>query len=150
MAAHPDDIARIRRWFERLAHHVGEVDFAGARPLFADDLVAFGTVAEFVTGRAAVEQAQWRNVWPHIDGFCWRPDIRAIVAADRLSATGMAVFDSTGYGAEGRAYARPGRATVAFRRAGVDADWLAQHTHMSLFPGVPTRSFKGKPEKAAR
>jgi ketosteroid isomerase-like protein len=148
-APHGDDAARIRHWFERLARHVGAVDFAGARPLFAEDLIAFGTVAEFVTGRAAVEQAQWRSVWPHIDGFRWRPDIRALVAADRLSAVGMAVFDSTGYGADGKPYDRPGRASVAFRRLHLDTDWLAAHTHMSLFPGVPTRSFKGKPEKPA-
>ena len=139
----------FRSWFERLARHVDAVDFAGARPLFAEDLIAFGTVAEFVTGRVAVEQAQWRNVWPHIDGFRWRPDIRALVAADRLSAVGMAVFDSTGYAADGKPYDRPGRATVAFRRGQLEADWIAAHTHMSLFPGVPTRSFKGKPEKPA-
>ena len=148
-APQDDDAARIRQWFERLAQQVGAVDFAGARPLFAADLVAFGTVAEFVTGRDAVEAAQWRSVWPHIDGFRWRPDIRTLVAADRLSAVGLAVFDSIGYDADGRPYDRPGRATVAFRRPQLGVDWQAAHTHMSLFPGVPTRSFKGKPEKPA-
>ena len=29
----------------------------------------------------------------------------------------------------------------------VGAPWLAQHTHLSLFRDVPTRSFKSKPEK---
>jgi hypothetical protein len=32
-------------------------------------------------------------------------------------------------------------------RPGKDAPWLAQHTHLSLFRDVPTRSFKSKPEK---
>ncbi|HLI11378.1 MAG TPA: nuclear transport factor 2 family protein [Alphaproteobacteria bacterium] len=145
--AHEEDVARIRRWFERLAQHVREVDFAGARPLFAPDFVAFGTFSDFVEVREKVEEAQWRNVWPHIDGFRWRPDIRAIVSADRLTAVGMAVFDSTGYAADGKPYDRPGRATVAFVRRGVSEDWVAQHTHMSLFRGVPSRSFKHKPEK---
>jgi ketosteroid isomerase-like protein len=144
---HKEDVERIRRWFERLAAQVRAVDFAGARDLFAADLVAFGTFSYFVTGRDAVELAQWRNVWPHIDDFRWRPDIRALIAADRLSAVGMAIFDSTGYAPDGTPYDRPGRATVAFARHGPTEDWVAQHTHMSLFRDVPTRSAKGKPEK---
>jgi hypothetical protein len=36
---------------------------------------------------------------------------------------------------------------VVFVRASADAPWLAQHTHLSLFRDVPTRSFKNKPEK---
>jgi hypothetical protein len=34
-----------------------------------------------------------------------------------------------------------------FVRANTDAPWVAQHTHLSLFRDVPTRSFKSKPEK---
>jgi ketosteroid isomerase-like protein len=144
---HPDDVARVKAWFELLAAHVREVDFVGARPIFAPDMVAFGTFTDFMTGRDAAEQQQWRNVWPHIDGFRWRPDIKAIVSPDRLQAVGMGVFDSTGYGQDGTPYDRPGRATVVFVRPATDAPWLAQHTHLSLFRDVPTRSFKSKPEK---
>jgi ketosteroid isomerase-like protein len=147
--ANEDDIARIRRWFERLAHHVRAVDFAGARPIFAPDMIAFGTFTDFMVGREKVEGEQWRNVWPHIDEFRWRPDIRAIVSPDRLTAIGMAIFDSSGYAADGSPYSRPGRATVVFGRTEVGEDWLALHTHMSLFRDVPTRSFKGKPEGRA-
>jgi hypothetical protein len=142
-----DDAARIRAWFERLAGHVREVDFAGARPIFAAGLVAFGTFTDFVTERDQVEVAQWRNVWPHIDNFRWRPDIRCIVSADRRTAIGMGVFDSIGYRKDGTAYDRPGRATVVFCRSDLSADWVAQHTHMSLFRDVPTQSFKSKPPK---
>jgi ketosteroid isomerase-like protein len=141
------DEAGVRRWFETLAAHVQAVDFAGARAIFAPDMVAFGTFTDFMTGREAAERAQWRNVWPHIDGFRWRPDIRAIVSPDRLQAVGMGVFDSTGYHEDGSPYERPGRATVVFVRDSVDAPWTAQHTHMSLFRDVPTRSFKGKAER---
>jgi ketosteroid isomerase-like protein len=144
-----EDATRVRRWFERLAEHVRAVDFAGARPIFAEDMIAFGTFTDFMTGRDNAEAKQWRNVWPHIDGFRWRPDIRVIVSPDRLTAVGMAIFDSTGYGQDGRPYERPGRATVVFSRRHVRDDWVAQHTHMSLVPGVPTRSFKNKPEKRA-
>jgi hypothetical protein len=109
-AVHPDDIAGVTAWFETLAAHVREVDFTGARPIFAPDMVAFGTFTDFMTGRDAAEQQQWRNVWPHIDGFRWRPDIRAIVSPDRLQAVGMGIFDSTGYRQDSTPYDRPGRA----------------------------------------
>jgi ketosteroid isomerase-like protein len=146
-ASDPDDIARVKTWFEALAAHVREVDFAGARPIFAPDMIAFGTFTAFMTGRDAAEQQQWRNVWPHIDNFRWRPDIRAIVSPDRLQAIGMGVFDSIGYHQDGTPYDRPGRATVGFVRTSTQAPWLAQHTHLSLFRDVPTRSYKSKPEK---
>jgi ketosteroid isomerase-like protein len=145
--AHEKDVADVRRWFETLAAHVREVDFTGARPIFAPDMVAFGTFTDFMTGREAAERQQWRNVWQHIDGFRFRPDIRAIVSPDRLHAVGMAIFDSTGYRQDGTPYDRPGRATVAFTRERVGDAWLAQHTHLSLFRDVPTRSFRNKPEK---
>jgi ketosteroid isomerase-like protein len=146
-AVHPDDMAGVKAWFETLAAHVREVDFAGARPIFAPDMIAFGTFTDFMTGRDAAEQQQWRNVWPHIDNFHWRPDIKAIVSPDRLQSVGMGVFDSTGYQQDGTPYDRPGRATVVFARDTVALPWLAQHTHLSLFRDVPTRSFKNKPEK---
>src|SRR5258708_13426682 len=69
----PDDLARIAAWFERLAEHVRAVDFAGARPLFAIDMIAFGTFTDFVDGRDDVEAAQWRNVCPFIAGSPCRP-----------------------------------------------------------------------------
>ena len=144
---HPDDLAGVNAWFETLASHVRDVDFIGARPIFAPDMIAFGTFTDFMTGRDVAEQQQWRNVWPHIDDFRWRPDIRAIVSPDRLQAVGMGVFDSTGYRQDGTSYDRPGRATVVFVRNAIGAPWLAQHTHLSLFRDIPTRSFKSKPEK---
>jgi len=58
------------------------------------------------------------------------------------------VFDSTGYARDGTGYDRQGRATVAFAREQVADDWVARHTHMSLFRDVPTQSFKNKPPKS--
>jgi ketosteroid isomerase-like protein len=146
-AVQPDDLAGVKTWFETLAAHVREVDYIGARSIFAPDMIAFGTFTDFMTGRDVAEQQQWRNVWSHIDEFRFRSDIRAIVSPDRLQAVGMAIFDSTGYRQDGTSYERPGRATVVFVRDNVGASWLAQHTHLSLFRDVPTRSFKSKPEK---
>jgi ketosteroid isomerase-like protein len=139
-----DDLAKVKAWFELLSSHVRAVDYAGARPIFADDMIAFGTFENFITGRDQVEAAQWRSVWGVTSGFRFRmDDVRAIVSADRLTAIGMAVFDSTGYHEDGTAYERPGRTTVALSRRKIGEDWIADHTHMSLFRDVPSRSFGG-------
>ena len=136
-----DDLEGVRRWFRALGECVEAVDFAAAHRLFAPDLVAFGTVADFVVGRDYAEREQWRLVWPAIDRFRWRLDgVRALVAPDRLMAVGLAVFDSTGYTPEGHPYDRPGRATVALARAAIGDDWIATHSHMSLFRGTPATS----------
>jgi ketosteroid isomerase-like protein len=117
MAEQDDDVALIRRWFRTLQVCVQTVDFAGSRPLFADDLITFGTYAAFTSGREATEHEQWRHVWGHIDRFRWHlDDLRTIVSGDRLTAVGMAVFESTGYTDNGKAFDRPGRATVVLGR----------------------------------
>jgi ketosteroid isomerase-like protein len=147
MAEHDDDVALIRRWFQKLQLCIQTVDFVGSRSLFADDIITFGTFAAFTLGRAATEQEQWRHVWGHIDQFRWRLDnLRTLVSGDQLTAVGMAVFESTGYTEDGRAFDRPGRATVVLGRQAVGEERVAQHTHVSLFPGTPSRSFGSKRE----
>src|SRR3954453_8716022 len=138
----PEDLALVKKWFRRLSEQVRAVDFAGAHPLFADDMIAFGTFENFITGREAAERAQWRNVWPVTSDFRFRlDDIHAIVSPDRLNAIGMGVLDSTGYHQDGTPYDRPGRTPVALSPARIGDDWVAVHTHMSLFRDVPSRSF---------
>jgi len=137
----PDDLERVKKWFRRLSEQVQAVDFAGAHPLFAEDMIAFGTFENFITGREAAERAQWRNVWPVTSGFRFREDdIRAIVSPDRLTAIGMGVFDSTGYQEDGTPYERPGRTTVALSRRRICEVCDADLTHMTLFSDVPRRS----------
>jgi ketosteroid isomerase-like protein len=149
MDGREDDVALIQRWFERLQLQVESVDFVGARPLFAEDMIAFGTVTAFVIGRDAAEKEQWRSVWSRIDQLRWRlDDLHTIISGDRLTAVAMVVFDSTGYSDDGKPYDRPGRATVVLARTAIGDEWVAQHTHMSLFRDVPTRSFGTKPEKS--
>ena len=148
MSGREEDVALIRRWFQRLTDYVQSVDYVGARQLFAENLIAFGTFADFVTGREAIEKQQWRNIWGTIDHFrCRLDDMRTIVSADRLTAVGIIIFDSTGYNEDSAPHDRPGRATVVFGRAAIGADWVAQHTHFSLFRGIPGRSFGNKPER---
>jgi ketosteroid isomerase-like protein len=147
MAEQDDDVALIRRWFQKLQLSIQAVDFVGSRTLFADDIITFGTFAAFTVGREATEQEQWRHVWSHIDQFRWHlDDLRTLISGDRLTGVGMAVFESTGYSEDGKAFDRPGRATVVLGRKAAGEEWIAQHTHVSLFPGTPSRSFGTKRE----
>ena len=138
---HPDDLAKVKTWFRSLADCVQAIDYPAARPLFAEDMLAFGTFTDFVGERDHVEREQWRKVWGTIRNFRWRlDDIEAIVATDRLSAVGIGIFDSDGFNADGQRYDRRGRATIAFARAKAGDPWVAVHSHMSLFRGTPDRS----------
>jgi ketosteroid isomerase-like protein len=148
MDAPEDDLALVRRWFQRLQLCVQTVDFVGSRPLFAEDVITFGTYTAFTIGRDATETEQWRHVWGQIDQFRWRlDDLRTLISGDRLTAVAMAVFESTGYTEDGKPFDRPGRATVVLGRQTVGEEWLAQHTHVSLFPGTPSRSFGSRQKR---
>ena len=137
----PSDLSLVRQWFKSLQDCVQAVDYRAAYPLFAADMVAFGTFSDFVAGRDKVAREQWRNVWPTIRNFRWRlPGVKAIVSPDRLSAVGLAVWDSDGFHAGGARFNRRGRATVVFARKAAGRPWVAVHTHMSLFKGTPGRS----------
>ena len=126
-----DAIAPLQEWLRALQACVQAVDFAAGRTLFAEDIVAFGTVAPFVTGLDAVEREQWRHVWPVIRDFTIDVEgARGAVTGDR--AWVAAVWDSRGRRPDGSWFRRPGRCTIAFERRG--GRWLATHTHFSLVP----------------
>jgi ketosteroid isomerase-like protein len=137
-----DDLAAVRAWFDTLARHCRAVDYAGARPIFAEDMIAFGTFTAFMEGRDLAEQKQWRNVWGTIRNFRYDlKEVEAIVSADRLTAVGMAVWQSDGFYPNGDPFDRPGRTTVVLGRQKVGDPFVAVHTHMSLFRGTPDQSF---------
>jgi ketosteroid isomerase-like protein len=126
-----DELAPLREWLRAWQTCVRAVDFAAGRKLCAEDIVAFGTVAPFVTGLDVVEREQWRNVWPVIRDFTIDVDnARGALTGDRgwLAAT----WDSRGRRGDGTLFPRPGRCTIAFERR--DGRWLATHTHFSLVP----------------
>jgi ketosteroid isomerase-like protein len=109
---HPDDLAAVRAWFDSLSKHCRAVDYEAARPIFADDMIAFGTFTDFMHGRELAEQKQWRNVWGTIRNFRYDLDkIEAIVSGDRLTAVGMAVWQSDGFHPNGDPSGRPGLTT---------------------------------------
>jgi ketosteroid isomerase-like protein len=137
----PEDLAAVRTWFDTLSTHCRAVDYEGARPIFADDMIAFGTFTDFMHGRELAEQKQWRNVWGTIRNFRYDlGKVEAIVSADRLTAVGMGVWQSDGFYPNGDKFERPGRTTVVLGRHKVGDPFVATHTHMSLFRGTPDAS----------
>ncbi|MCB1743317.1 MAG: nuclear transport factor 2 family protein [Gammaproteobacteria bacterium] len=137
-----DDHASVRAWFQRWGACVREVDMQGARPLFADDVIGFGTYKDFVDGLDALCDGQWTSIWPTIADFEFRLDtLRTQLSADRCMAVGMILWSSTGFAADGAPYDRPGRATVTLTRASPESAWLGRHTHFSLFPHERKLSF---------
>jgi ketosteroid isomerase-like protein len=126
-----DEIHVLETWLREMQGCVRAVDYDRAEKIFADDVVGFGTFEGMATGRQALRAAQWSHVWPAIRDFTFRLDQLRSGVEDSL-AWGACPWDSIGRLAEGAAFSRPGRMTVILeRRAG---QWLAVHTHFSLFP----------------
>src|SRR5919199_2878833 len=127
-----------RDWLGEMQACVHSVDYARARPLFAPDVVAFGTFAEIVSGRDRLEREQWRNVWPTIREFTFRLDELHCIGTDQ----GLCVivpWDSVGQRDQGQTFNRPGRATLVLVRDG--GRWVAKHSHFSLAPSpAPARA----------
>jgi ketosteroid isomerase-like protein len=130
--------AAMEAWFRTLERCVRAVDYDTARSIFAPDVVAFGTRADVVRGIERLQVDQWSGVWPTIRGFTF--DLSQL-QWDWSGQSGWAVvtWTSTGFHPDGRPFARPGRATVIFVPSG--GTLLAAHTHFSLAPGTPPRSY---------
>lgn len=146
---HSDDRRSVVAFFDRWGAHVAALEFAPARAMFAPDMVAFGTFADFVVGIDAVERDQWRQVWPMIANFRFATEHTHVdVSPDRLMATAAVPWTSTGFDGDGKPFERNGRSTVTLRRTGLDAPWRGVHTHFSLNRGTPGRSH-GRPTAVA-
>ena len=140
--ATPEQHDEIKSWFDEWSGYVAAVDFESARPLFHPEVVGFGTYMEYVRGLEHLEAQQWRSIWGTIADFRFASEhLICGVSSDELQAWGITPWTSTGFHEDGTSYERPGRATVLFVRASSDAPWLAIHTHISLSPGTPQRSY---------
>jgi ketosteroid isomerase-like protein len=120
-----------RTFLTEMQECVRGVDFERARPLFADDVVAFGTFAAVVEGRDRLEREQWRNVWPNIRDFTFRLDELHALGTESWICV-IVPWDSIGQRADGESFSRPGRATLVLSRRG--NQWVATHSHFSLAP----------------
>jgi ketosteroid isomerase-like protein len=126
-----DTGAILRAWLERFAACVRAKDFDAARPMIAEDVVSFGTRANVVAGRENLITQQWRHIWPTIEGFAFDLDtLHWQQSGDHAWA--VLTWNSTGFRPDGTPFPRPGRATFTFAHR--DGQWLATHTHFSLYP----------------
>ena len=142
-----DCLEAAREWFRRLSEACTSVDYEAGRRIFASDVASFGTKADIVTGLDPLQRNQWEGIWPNIADF--RVDLESVVGGGSgNTAWGIATWTSTGFHEDGTSFHRPGRATVVLERrkthAAPDGEWLAVHTHFSLNPGTPQRTFGRK------
>jgi ketosteroid isomerase-like protein len=136
------DRRSVADWISAWGREVAAADIAAGRQRFTPELSAFGTHADVVRGRDAVEEQQWSKIWPAIEDFAFDVgDLDVIVSPDRRQAVAAVTWSSTGIGEDGHHFRRPGRATIVLTRADVAAPWVGVHTHMSLARGVPDRTY---------
>ncbi len=143
-----EDRRSIAAWFVKWASLVAAVDFKRVREMFAEDAIAFGSKVEMVTSREALEQEQWRVVWPTMENYHYDlATLEIAMSPDRLMAMGAAIFHSTGLHQDKTTrFERPGRVTATLMREAVGAPWYCTHSHVSLKPDTPTPSHFNRPE----
>lgn len=142
-----EDRRSVGAFFQRWGDLVDAVDFKRARDLYVDDVIAFGSLGKMLTSREALENEQWRAVWPTLAAYTHDlPTLEVAVSPDRLMAMGAVIARTTGIHKDGSHFDRPVRVTATLMRPSVDAPWLATHTHVSLTPGTPAPSYGSKPE----
>ena len=63
MSTHAGDLRdEVLGWFRQLERCVRAVDYDGARPIFAEEAVGFGTYGAMLDGLEALVAGQWVNI----------------------------------------------------------------------------------------
>ena len=133
-----DPIEAVQQWFALMEQCCASVDYDGAECIFADDVVSFGTAMDIVSGRKSLREGQWESIWENISNF--KMDLDNVHAGGSGNqAWGVVTWTSLGFDGNHEPFYRPGRATVTLERR--DGIWLAVHSHFSLYPGTPQRTF---------
>lgn len=127
----PTDEQQIREWLESFASAVRDVDYERGRTMVAEDVVGFGTYASMLEGLENLVEGQWKNIWGVTRGFRFRLDEAHIGVSGDLAWVATP-WDSQGQHADGTWFDRPGRATIILVQR--NGQWLAKHTHLSLYP----------------
>jgi ketosteroid isomerase-like protein len=131
--------ASVVAWVAEWGAEVAAADIRSGRRRFDHDLIAFGTHADVVVGREAVEAGQWSQIWPAIEDFEFALEqLHVRQSPDGLMAVAIVPWTSTGIDVDGNRFDRPGRATIVLERTAVGEPWSGTHTHFSLARGVPS------------
>ena len=139
----------IKKWLTAFADCVRSLDFDGGREMFFQDVVCFGSQAEILIGIDDLIERQWKAVWPNITDFHFQLDQMRCECNDTADIACVIVpWSSTGYYQDRTPFSRPGRLTALLIRESDKDAWLAKHTHYSLNPAIPNRTFgKSNPNK---
>ena len=130
------------QWFAYLEKFCSSVDYDSAEHIFADDVTSFGTRTDIVSGLQTLRKNQWESIWGNIKNF--KMDLDNVHAGgDERQAWGIVTWTSVGFDGNHDLFSRPGRATVTLEKR--DGRWLAVHTHFSLYPDTPQRTFGPRP-----
>ncbi len=124
---------KARKWLDEWEHLINVANFEGARALFADDVVSFGTYAEVLHGLDQLEELQWRKVWPNIANFSFEEP--SILVREGGIATIVVLWHSRGRTSDGGWYERRGRATLILEDGKNGLRCI--HSHLSMEPGIP-------------
>jgi ketosteroid isomerase-like protein len=113
---------------------INEVNFTGARRLFSEHVVSFGTFAEVLRGLDELESKQWRKIWPTIADFTFEePNILTYEDAPGIASI-IVLWRSKGRTKDGGWYPRKGRATLILKEEKSELQCI--HSHLSMEPGI--------------
>lgn len=136
------DEVSLKDWVDRFSGHVANLRYDDAAAMMAPDVNSFSTWTDVVVGVEHFVNSQWRNVWPTMTDFVLLTDkMRCRTSPDRLMASVMVTWTSTGYAEDGKPFDRPGRCSFVLARDSLDGPWRGVQGHFSLMRGVPQQSF---------
>ncbi len=136
------DQRSLKEWVDRFSGHVANLRYDEAAAMMDPNVNSFSTWTDVVEGIEQFVNSQWRNVWHTMTDFVMVTDkMRCRISPDRLMASVMVTWTSTGYAADGEPFDRPGRCSFTLVRDSFDDDWRGVQAHFSLMRGVPQQSF---------
>jgi len=125
----------VFQWLDTWQGYINSGQYEAARPLFSDDVVAFGTVTGVMKGITDLENRQWRQVWHRIKNFCFDKDTATIYSEPNSAfATVSCLWHSLGK-TKATWYERRGRVTLVLSKQ--VASICCVHSHFSMEPGIP-------------
>lgn len=125
----------IEAWLTTWQRFINETAYEAAQPLFADEVVAFGTVTGYMRGLADLENRQWRQVWYRIKDFTFETESLEVFGESASNVVTLAcLWHSLGQAPDGW-YKRRGRVTLVLRKPSTGLQCV--HSHFSMEPGIP-------------
>ncbi|MGQ0620580.1 MAG: YybH family protein [Panacagrimonas sp.] len=133
MTSAPPLIERAYAWLAAWQRCIRERDYAMARALFSEDVIAFGTVEAQMSGLDALVHRQWMKVWENTRDFEFDLNRCAIVLARGDHCVIVVQWTSIAMArGKRRESARSGRASIVLRDEVGTLRCI--HTHFSIDP----------------